>query len=161
MHVQKKGLLALAIVVVLLGIAFIVMNGISNQNRQQTSDQSPVPTEVVKLHGALVKGFPAPFPVYPGAVLEESSSMNQLADTQKGYRAEWKIHKALSASEVMEWYLDAFRKNNFRIIKYPTDQNATGEQVAQVSKDELLIYFEVSNHQDSTEIEAFIPQKPK
>ena len=147
------------ILISVLAITIIVLSILvwQRRNQQTTSVEEPTPPGVYEVEKTLVEGFPE-FPVYPGAVIEESSELDQVPDARKGYYAEWEIDEILTATEVMNWYFEELQKTGWTIVEYPNDREATGEQVARVEKGEYLVYLEVSVQENFTEIEIFIPE---
>ena len=156
------GLILLGVLAILV-IILVDQKKVSNQPSQpeagvSTAENLSTDPSRMEVKGQMVEGFPA-FPVYPGAMIEESSKVKDSPDSEKGYRAEWRIDKVLSVPQVMKWYLDELKTEGWTIKQAPVDPQTYGEQAAIVSKGDVDAHLnvEIGDDKKTTEIMVDIP----
>lgn len=94
-----------------------------------------------EIKGQIMQGFPEDFPVYPGAVLQGSATVNTSDVPAQGYRVKWTLDLGdSSVPEIMNWYERELPSAGWNYTP-PDDPESVGEQVAVISKDDLVGYI--------------------
>lgn len=126
---------------VIIGVIAIALFSSFTTSRNTQTYRSNASSDIVQEEGQLVEAFPD-FPEYPGALLEESSQRQQAINTNQDIRAAWQTSDPVPT--VMSWYVTELPKNGWT-VEPPDDPMAQGEQVAQLSKDDLRGYIGIEN----------------
>jgi hypothetical protein len=127
----------IVIALVAIGLAEVIHKRSENRAILQTQTAATPKMEVAtdpnfkEVEGQLVDGFPA-FPVYPGATLEASSTVNREDQVIQGYRALWISHDAIP--KIARWYETELRKAGWQVTPND-DPNSDGEQVIKIARD--------------------------
>lgn len=131
----KNAILLAFIIAVFLGATKLALQNAQRQrayvpqdlNLQQESD-------TMEVEGELVPDFPE-FPMYPGAVIAESSQRQVYRQESGDVRAEWTADGTVM--KVMDWYLKVLPNNGWTITELPDDRKSEGEQIVQFNKTNL------------------------
>jgi len=129
---------AVPIALVLIVLLVIIKNALDTTPPWRTKTSPALPQAIPR------------FPLYPGAVLEESTINNWPLSPNQFVEVEWKTGDPVIS--VTSWYIAELSKNGWS-VEPPDDSSAQSEQVVQITKDDLTGYLEVENEgEENTEI---------
>jgi hypothetical protein len=142
-----KKTISILIIVVLTAGAILAYRQFENNKGQIKTD----PT-FYEIKGKIIDGFPSDFPVYPGAKLEGSASVNPPTTNDEGYRIKWEINtESATVPEIMRWYEQELPAAGWEYTP-PDDYDSMGEQVARIKQGELEGYIAAEVEDSYTEI---------
>ncbi len=151
---QNKRIFIIVLILAVSTLTLVLLINVIKQRQTSTthaSENSFTPDEAInQVEGknSLISDFPD-FPVYPQAIIQESSMRREPIHSGKDLHAVWVTNDPVKP--VMEWYLSELEKSGWQVTP-PDDMESVGEQVAQLSKDSLVGYIGIELEEQHTEI---------